>query len=57
VNGGMTNARKSSPPKKNEVRIKWLHLMTIMSWNTYIERRKQANKIYTQKKKNGLVIK
>ena len=35
--------------EKNEVRIKWLHLKTIISWNTYIERRKQANKICTKK--------
>jgi hypothetical protein len=49
----MKNARKLSK-KKNEARKKWLRLKTIISWNTYIERIKQANKICTQKKKKCL---
>jgi hypothetical protein len=39
---------------KNEARKKWLQLKTRTSWNTYINKRKQANKICTQKKKQWL---
>jgi hypothetical protein len=46
-NGGMKNA-------KNLSKKKWLQLKTRVSWNTYIDRRKQANKIFTQKKKKWL---
>jgi len=49
MNGEIKNARKSS--KKKGARKKWLQLKTRISWYTYIERRKQANKICTQKKK------
>jgi hypothetical protein len=53
----MKNARKS-PKKKNEARKKWLQLKTRISWNTNINKRKQANKICTQKKeRKGLTIK
>jgi hypothetical protein len=37
--------------EKIEARKKWLQLKTRISWNTYTERRKQENKICTQKKK------
>jgi len=37
--------------QENEARKKWLQLKTRMSWNTYINKRNQANKIFTQKKK------
>ena len=37
--------------EKNEARRKWLQLKTRISWSTYINKRKQANKICTQKKK------
>jgi len=40
--------------KKNEARKKWLQLKTRISWNTYFNKRKQANKICTQKKKKRL---
>jgi len=40
--------------KKNEARKKLLQLKTRTSWNTYINKRKQANKICTQKKKKWL---
>jgi len=40
--------------RKNEARKKWLQLKTRISWNTYINKRKQANKICTQKKKKWL---
>jgi hypothetical protein len=46
----MKNVRKSSKKKKKR-RKKWLQLKTKISWNTYIERRKQANEICTEKKK------
>jgi len=42
---------------KNKARKKWLQLKTRTSWNTYINKRKQANKICTQKKKKCLAIK
>ena len=40
--------------EKNEARRKWLQLKTRISWITYINKRKQANKICTQKKKKWL---
>ena len=40
--------------KKNEARKNLLQLKTRTSWNTYINKRKQANKICTQKKKKWL---
>jgi hypothetical protein len=39
---------------KNEASKKWMQLKTRKSWNTYINKRKQANKTCTQKKKNWL---
>ena len=39
---------------KNEARKKWLQLKTRINWNTYINKRKQANKICSQKKKKRL---
>ena len=53
MNGGMNNARKLFK-KKNAARKKWLQLKTRISWNTYINKRKQANKICAQKKKKWL---
>jgi len=53
MNGGMNNARKLFK-KKNAARKKWLQLKTRISWNTYINKRKQANKICTYKKKKWL---
>jgi hypothetical protein len=49
----MKNAGKSFK-KKNEAKKKWLQLKTRTSWNTYINKRKQENKICTQKKKKWL---
>jgi len=46
--------RRKIIQEKNEGRKKWLQLKTRISWNTYINKRKQANKIYTQKKKKWL---
>jgi len=43
MNGGMKNTRKS-------FKKKLLQLKTRISWNTYINKRNQANKICTQKK-------
>jgi hypothetical protein len=40
--------------EKREERKKWLQLKTRKSWNTYFNRRKQANKICIQKKKKQL---
>jgi hypothetical protein len=40
--------------EKNEAKKKWLQLKTRISWNTYVNKRKQANKICTQKKKQWL---
>jgi len=40
--------------EKNEARKKWLQLKTRIGWNTYINKRNQANKICTQKKKKWL---
>ena len=40
--------------KKNEARKKWFLLKTRVSWNTYVNKRKQVNKICTQKKKKWL---
>jgi len=40
--------------RKNEARKKWLQLKTRISWNTYINKRKQANKICKQKKEKWL---
>jgi len=40
--------------EKNEARKKWLQVKTRISWNTYTNKRKQANKICTQKKKKWL---
>jgi len=53
MNGGMKNAGKSFK-KKNEARKKWFLLKTRVSWNTYVNKRKQVNKICTQKKKKWL---
>jgi hypothetical protein len=39
---------------KNEARKKWLQMKTSMSYNTFIKKMKQANKISIQKKKNWL---
>ena len=41
----------------NYSRKKWLQLKTRINWNTYINKRKQANKICTQKKKKWLISK
>jgi len=46
--------------RKNEARKKWLQLKTRTSWNTYIDRRKQAKKKKPsayKRRKNGLTIK
>jgi len=40
--------------RKNEARKKWLQLKTRISWTTYINKIKRANKICTQKKKKWL---
>jgi len=40
--------------EKNEARKKWLQLRTRISWNIYINKIKQANKICTRKKKKWL---
>jgi len=40
--------------EKNEARKGLLQLKIRISWNTYINKRKQANKICTQKKKKWL---
>jgi hypothetical protein len=53
MNCGLKNAGKSFK-KKNEARKKLLQLKTRTSWNTYINERKQANKICIQKKKKWL---
>jgi len=50
MNGGMKNAKKSSK-KKKKARKKWIQLKMRISWNTYIYKRNQANKICKQKKK------
>jgi hypothetical protein len=52
----MKNARKLLK-KRNEARKKWLQLKTRTSWNTYIDKGKQANKILIQKKQKWLNIK
>jgi hypothetical protein len=39
---------------KNKARKKWLQMKTRISWNTYINKTKQANKICIQKKKKWL---
>jgi len=41
-------------PRRNEAREKWLQLKTSISWNTHINKRNQANKFCTQKKKKWL---
>jgi len=40
--------------EKNKARKKWLQMMTRISWNKYINKRNQANKVCTQKKKKCL---
>jgi len=37
--------------EKNKARKKWLQLKTRIRWNTYINKRNQANKVCTRKKK------
>ena len=55
MNGGMKNAKKKKSSKeKNDAGEKWLQLKTRISWNTYINKRNQANKVCTQKKKKWL---
>jgi len=54
MNGGMRMQGNHSRKKKNKARKKWLHLKTRISSNTYINKRKQANKICAQKKKKWL---
>jgi hypothetical protein len=39
---------------KDEARKKWLQMKTRISWNAYINKRKQANKICKQKKNKWL---
>ena len=41
-------------PRKEPSKEKWLQLKTRICWNTNINKRKQANKICTQKKKKWL---
>jgi len=45
---------KKITQEKNEARKKWLRLKTRISWNTYFNKRNQANKVCTQKKKKWL---
>ena len=45
---------KKITQEKNEARKKWLRLKTRISWNTYFNKRNQANKVCRQKKKKWL---
>jgi hypothetical protein len=53
MNGGMKKARKLFKKTMKQEK-KWLQLKARTSWKTYIDRRKQANKICIQKKKKWL---